>query len=201
MLTMKIFGDVISGNCYKVKLIADLTGQAYEWIDMDILKGDARAPAFTALNPVAKIPAVQFADGRVLTESNAILNYLARGTAYYPDDPFVQAQIQQWQFFEQYSHEPYIAVNRFIQTYQNMPANRQAQYDANIPKAHAALKVMDDHLATRAFFVTEAFTTADMALFAYTHVAYEGGFDLAAYPHIQGWVSHVKAQPGFVPMG
>ncbi len=197
---MKIYGDTLSGNCYKVQLVCGLLQTPHTWIDIDILAGGTQTEAFLCKNPNGKIPLVEFDDGRVLAESNAIINYLARGTSLYPDDPWLQAQIQQWQFFEQYSHEPYIAVARFINKYLGMPDDRRAEYEAKQAGGHKALQVMEAQLKQSRFLVAEQCTTADIALFAYTQVAHEGGFDLGEYPAISAWLERVAALPAFVPM-
>ena len=157
-------------------------------MDVDILSGDTQAPAFAQLNPNRKIPVLELDDGRCLTESNAILNYLAHGSALLPEDPYARALVEQWQFFEQYSHEPYIAVARFIAVYQGMPAER------------AALAVMEQQLARTPFLVGEQLSTADVALYAYTHVAPEGGFELEQYPAIGAWLARIEALPNFAAM-
>lgn len=201
MNTLKIYGDRQSGNCYKVQLTCDLLGLDYQWIDVDILAGDTQSEAFMAKNPVGKIPTVVLSDGRSLSESNAIINYLANGSALLPSDTFLLAKVQQWQFFEQYSHEPYIAVARFIKKYLNLPAERQAEYDAKQQGGHKALEVMNKQLKTSDYLVGDTLTVADISLYAYTHVADEGGFDLQQYPHIQQWMTHIESTPNYRKMG
>lgn len=197
---MKIYGDRLSGNCYKVALVAALLGIEYRWLEVDILKGEAQSAAFLAKNPAGKIPLLELDDGRVLSESNAIINYLAAGSELLPSAPFELAQVQQWQFFEQYSHEPYIAVARFIEKYLGLPESRRAEYEAKQAGGHKALALMEKHLSHHDFFVGARLTTADISLYAYTHVAHEGGFDLAAYPAIQAWLERVVAQPRYIAM-
>ena len=192
---MHIYGDLMSGNCFKVKMILDLTGQIYDWIDVDILKGESQTDDFLALNPNGKIPLLRLADGSCLAESNAILFYLAQNTDFLPKDSWEQGQILQWMFFEQYSHEPFIAVARFIQKYLKMPEDRQAEYQAKQIGGHKALAVMEKHLQDRSYFVGDRATIADIALYAYTHVAAEGGFDLSDYPAIQQWLRRIRALP------
>ncbi len=197
---MKVYGDRRSGNCYKIKLINSILEIDHEWLDIDILAGDTKTSDFLKLNPNAKIPLLELADGRCLSESNAILNYLASGSALMPSDAFVQAKIFQWQFFEQYSHEPYIAVARFIAKYLGLPKEKQVEYESKQEGGHRALAVMEQQLAFSAFLVEDHLTVADISLYAYTHVAEEGGFDLKKYPAIQAWLSRVSAYPGYVAM-
>jgi|TARA_R100000005_G_scaffold96221_1_gene81547 glutathione S-transferase len=199
MLT--IYGDVISGNCYKVKLIAELTGRAYDWRHVDVVAGETRTSEFLALNPNGKIPLIVLENGERLAESNAILHFLAEGSDYLPAAPLARAKVLQWLFFEQYSHEPAIAVARYIIRYLKRPPEMAARLAATVDAGHKALKVMETQLAKTPFLTGETFTIADIALFAYTHVAHEGDFDLTPYPAIEGWLGRVKAQPGFVPMG
>lgn len=197
---MKLYGDARSGNCYKVQLTLALLACSYEFIAVDILKGETQAAEFLALNPNGKIPTLVLDDGRSLWESNAIINYLAAGSALLPTDAFQLAKVQQWQFFEQYSHEPYIAVARFINKYLGLPAERQAEYQAKQKGGYKALAVMEQQLAQTPFLAGDRLTTADIALFGYTPVAHEGGFDLSDYPSINAWMQRVQAQPGFIPM-
>ena len=198
---MRIYGDKRSGNCHKVKVICDLTNTRYQWIDVDVTKGETRQEDFLKLNLNARIPCVQFADGRILAESNAILTYIARGTPYFPNDDWQQAKILQWLFFEQYSHEPYIATCRYWM-HISKEGQKFAEKIENLrPKGYAALHVMDKHLSTRTdgLFVGDTVSIADIALFAYTHVADEGGYDLSHYPHIKAWLKKVKHN-GILPM-
>ena len=197
---MKIYGHIKSGNCYKVYLTAELLGLRYDWITLDNSKGETQTAEFLAINPNGKVPAMVLPDGRRLAESNAIIAFLADGSHLIPQDRFEYAQMLQWMFFEQYSHEPYIAVARFIQFYQNMPAERQAEYDTCQIKGNATLRLMDHHLSTRPYFVGTSMSLADIALFAYTHVADQGGFDLSQFPHIQDWIKRIQATPKFAPM-
>jgi glutathione S-transferase len=196
----KVYGDHRSGNCYKVQLMLDLLGHEYQWVPVDILNGETQSPAFLAKNPNGKIPVLEFDDGSCLWESNAILHYLAEGSAFLPTEPRLKTQVLQWQFFEQYSHEPYIAVARFMKLYQNMPPERQAEYDFCISRGYRALGVMEQQLQRTPYLVGEAYSIADIALYAYTHVADEGGFDLSAYPAVRGWLTRVASHPGHVPM-
>ena len=197
---MRIYGDSESGNCYKLRLICALLDLDYEWVPIDILAGETRSETFLSLNPNGQIPVCVTDDGDVLTESNAILYYLARDSRYWPDELLAQTRVLQWQCFEQYSHEPSIAVARFIRHYQNLPAARQAEYEAKLKSGRRVLQLMEAHLENQDFFVGAAPTIADISLFAYTHVADEGGFDLAPLPAIRAWLERVAALPGFVPM-
>lgn len=195
-----IYGDKRSGNCFKIQLICALLQIEHHYIDIDLLKGDTKSPEFLNKAPVGKIPIIELEDGRVLSESNAIINFLARGSALYPDDSFVQAKIQQWQFFEQYSHEPYIAVARFIQHYLGLPEDRRKQYERKHPPGYKALDIMDNQLANTNYLVGDECSTADIALYAYTHVAHEGGFDLTRFSHIKRWLKQIEDLPGYVAM-
>ena len=197
---MKIYGDAESGNCYKLKLICGLIDLDYDWIPVDILAGETRTDSFLALNPNGQIPVCVTDAGDVLIESNAILYYLARDSRYWPRDKLGQTRVLQWQFFEQYTHEPSIAVARFIRHYQKMPAQRQAEYEAKLKAGARALQLMDLHLGQHDFLVGDHASIADVSLFAYTHVADEGGFDLAGYPAVIAWLERIRTLPGFLPM-
>jgi len=191
---MKIHGDSNSGNCLKVKWVCDRLGLPYRWIAVDTMKQETRTPQFLALNSAGQVPVVELDDGRTLAQSNAIIRYLARGSALIPLDHFAAAKMDEWLFWEQYSHEPYIAVCRFQMVYLGKPAS---ELDPNkVQRGHAALDRMDRHLAGRAFLVGEAFSLADVALLAYTRVAHEGGFDLARYPSIRRWIKDGETQLG-----
>lgn len=196
----KVYGDYNSGNCYKVKLMLSLLGVPYEWVAVDILKGETRTPAFLQKNPNGKIPVLELDDGTCLWESNAILNFLAEGSAYLPTEARLRTQVLQWQFFEQYSHEPSIAVARFIQFYLGLPAGRREEHQLKLQEGHRALAVMEQQLERTPFLVGNDFSIADITLYAYTHVAHQGGFDLTAYPAIGHWLTRVQAQPGYVGM-
>lgn len=197
----KVYGDVISGNCYKVKLILELLGQLYQWVPVDILKGETQSEAFLALNPNGKIPVLELEDGTTLWESNAILNFLAEGSDLLPTEPRLRTQVLQWQFFEQYSHEPYVAVARFIKRYQGMPAERAEEYQVCLVRGYKALRVMEQQLSRTPYLVGDTYSIADIALYAYTHVAEEGGFDLSGFPAIQAWMARVAAHPRHVSIG
>ena len=196
----KVYGDYRSGNCYKIKLMLELLGIEYQWVEVDILKGETKSEAFLAKNPNGKIPVLELDDGTCLWESNAILNFLADGTAFLPSEPRLRTQVLQWQFFEQYSHEPYVAVARFIQLYQGLPAERQKEYEECHVRGYKAFKVMEQQLSRTPYLVGEHYSIADITLYAYTHVAHEGGFDLTDYPAIRAWLARVASQPRHVPM-
>ncbi|OHC25872.1 MAG: glutathione S-transferase [Pseudomonadales bacterium RIFCSPLOWO2_12_59_9] len=196
----KVYGDYRSGNCYKIKLMLELLGLEYQWVEVDILKGETQSEAFLAKNPNGKIPVLELDDGTCLWESNAILNFLADGTDFLPSEPRLRTQVLQWQFFEQYSHEPYVAVARFIQLYQGMPAERLTEYQECHVRGYKAFKVMEQQLTRTPYLVGEHYSIADITLYAYTHVAHEGGFDLSAYPAIRAWLARVASQPGHVAM-
>lgn len=195
-----VYGDYNSGNCYKIKLMLNLLGIEYQWVAVDILNGETQTPEFLAKNPNGKIPVLELEDGTCLWESNAILNFLADGSQYLPSEPRLRTQVLQWQFFEQYSHEPCIAVARFIQLYLGLPEERMAEYRSMHKAGYRALAVMEQQLKRTPFLVGETFSIADIALYAYTHVAHQGGFDLAPYPAIQQWLGRVLEQPGYVGM-
>lgn len=197
---MKIYGDTQSGNCYKVQLVCSLLNIEHEWIAVDILAGDTRSDAFLKKNPNGKIPLLELASGETLAESNAIINYLAAGSAFYPEAILAQAKVQQWQFFEQYSHEPYIAVARFINKYLGLPEERAEEYASKQAGGHKALRVMEQQLGITPYLVGQQVTTADISLYAYTHVAHEGGFDLAIYPAIRRWLERIASLPNFRAM-
>jgi glutathione S-transferase len=199
MLTL--YDDPISGNGYKARLILRLTGQEFRVVDLDIMKSETRTAEFLAINPNGKIPALVFEDGRTLSESNAILFHFAEATAYLPADPFERALVLQWMFWEQYNHEPNIATSRFLRQHCEMTDEVRATLEAKKAPGEAALALMETRLASSDYLVGGGFTIADIALYAYTHVAEEGGFELAPYPAIRGWIARVEAVPGFVAMG
>ncbi|MEZ9710139.1 glutathione S-transferase family protein [Vibrio breoganii] len=197
---MVVYGDLQSGNCLKVKLILSFLGIEHQWIHVNILENETKTPEFLSINPNGKIPAVALDDGRTLSESNAILGYLAEGTDFLPTDKYQKAKVYEWLFFEQYSHEPYIAVARFIQKYQGMPENRIDEFNSLQEGGNKALALMDSQLSQSNFLVGAQPTIADIALYAYTHVANEGGFNLSNYPHIQRWIANISAIDGYVDM-
>ena len=196
----KVYGDYQSGNCYKVKLMLSLLGRPYEWHPVDILKGETETPEFLAMNPNGKVPVLELEDGSYLWESNAILNFLADGSAFLPSEPRLRTQVLQWQFFEQYSHEPYIAVARFIEQYEGLPEERRDEYLKLHKRGYKALDVMEKQLSRTPYLVGEHYSIADIALYAYTHVADEGGFDLTPYPAIRTWLARVASHPRYIGM-
>lgn len=200
---LRLYDYLSSGNGYKVRLLLTQLGSGFQRIDLDILAGETRTPEFLAKNPNGKIPALELEDGSVLAESNAILFYLAEGTPFLPDDRLRRAQTLQWMFFEQYSHEPNIAVARFMLLHapaDGLSESQRATLAGKQKQGHAALTVMERHLADHRFLVAEQYTIADIALYAYTHVAEEGGIALQGYPAIQTWLDRVGAQPGHIPI-
>lgn len=195
-----IYGDSISGNCYKLQLVAAQTNFEHHWREIDLMKGETRTPEFLDLNPNGKVPVLDLGDGRSLPESNAILSYIADGTALAGSDRYERACVLAWMCFEQYSHEPFIATARFIVKYLGNPPDKQQSLESKKPGGYRALDVMEEHLQSHTFFANDAYSIADIALFAYTHVAHEGGFDLSTYPRINAWIDRVRATEGFVPM-
>ncbi len=186
-----IYGDPISGNCLKVKWTAERLGIAFRWIDIDVTKRESRTPAFLAINPAGQVPTVVLADGRPLAQSNAIILHLAEGSDLIPADAYERAKVLEWLFWEQYSHEPYVAVVRFRVRYQG---KTHADLDpALIAGAHAALKRLDESLTGADFLVGGRLTLADIALVAYTRMAHEGDLDLAPYPAVTAWIARVEA--------
>jgi len=200
MLT--VYGDIRSGNCLKVKWLLDRLGRDYRWVETDVTVGATRSAEFLARNPAGQVPAVVLDDGRVLAQSNAIIGWLGEGTAFVPADPYDRARMYEWLFWEQYSHEPYIAVVRF----QRLLAGRRADEiePRLMERGHAALTRMEAALTGADWMVGSGPTLADLALVAYTRVAHEGDFDLAAYPAIQRWIVRVEAAFGIqnpLPLG
>ena len=195
-----LYGDIISGNCYKAYLVANLLQIDIRWVNINIMKGEAATEDFKVKNPNAKIPLLELEDGRRLAESNAIINFIAEGSHLIPEDPFLKAKMLEWQFFEQYSHEPFIAVARFINKYQGLPESRRAEYESKQAGGHKALSIMEKQLQESAFLVGNHLTLADISLYAYTHVSHEGGFDLDEYPAIQAWIQRIEALPNYVGM-
>jgi glutathione S-transferase len=196
----RVYGDIQSGNCYKVKLMLHLLDVPHEWVPIDILRGETQTASFLEKNPNGKIPLLELADGQHLSESNAILSYLAEGTPFLPAERFQRAKVLQWLFFEQYSHEPYIAVARFIEKYLGLPAERVAEYEAKRAGGYRALRVMERELECSAFLCGERPTIADISLYAYTHVAHEGGFALKDLPAVRAWLSKLESRPRHVTM-
>ncbi len=196
----RVYGDSRSGNCYKVSWVMQELALPYEWVEVDILAGDTHTREFLNMNPNAKIPLLDLGDGRFLSESNAILGYLAEGSPLIPVDLFHRALVYQWLFFEQYSHEPNIATSRFIIKYLNNPPDKAEILAAKQAPGYKALDVMESQLSTREFLTGDHFTIADIALYAYTHVADEGGFSLENYPAIRAWLARAEMRPGYRPM-
>jgi glutathione S-transferase len=188
---MKIFGDLGSGNCLKVKYTADHLGLPYTWVHIDIMKSETRTPEFLARHPLGRIPAVEFGDGRRLAESNAIIRYLARGSALLPDDAFTQAKIDELLFWEQYSHEPYVATTRYHIVYLKRTLDQREAW--RVERGEAALDLMDRLLDRREWLVGETMTIADIALLPYTRLAHEGGFDLASRGNVRAWIGRCEA--------
>ncbi len=196
----KVYGDIQSGNCYKIKLLMSFLEIEHEWVAVDILSGETHTDEFKKINPNTRIPVLVLTDGSYLTESNAILNYLAEGTDFLPSDRYQRALVLQWQFFEQYSHEPYIATARFIRKYLGLPKDREAEYQAKQAGGHKALSVMETQLRQSPFLIGDVPTIADISLYAYTHVSHEGGFDLDNYPSIQKWLLAIEQQRNYLGM-
>lgn len=190
-MTMQVYGDSISGNCLKVKWTADRLGRPYSWIETSVLDGDTRTPQFLALNPAGQVPLVVLEDGRPLAQSNAIILHLAEGSDLIPADAYERARMFEWMFWEQYSHEPYVAVARFHVRYLGKsPADLDAKL---VERGHAALQRLEDGLESSEFLVGDRVSLADVALVAYTRLAPEGGFDLARYPKVSAWIARVEA--------
>ena len=195
---MKLYDNMDSGNAYKVRLVLAHLNLPFERVELDTDAGETRTREFLAKNPNGKIPALELASGEVLCESDAILFFLATGTPLLPEDKLERARVLQWMFFEQYSHEPNIAVSRHVLKHLELTEERRALVESKREPGYRALGVMEGHLAARSFFVAERFTIADIALYAYTHVADEGEFDLVDFPAIRAWLARVNDQPGHI---
>ena len=189
---MRIYGDSNSGNCLKVKWVCDHLRRPYAWTEIDTLEGETRTTAFLKLNPAGQVPTVVFDDGRTLAQSNAIIRYLARDSDLIPNDPFAAAKMDEWLFWEQYSHEPYIAVCRFQMVYLGKSASELDP--EKVKRGYAALARMEAPLAAASFLVGDMFSLADVALLAYTRVAHEGGFDLVGCPAVRRWIAACEAK-------
>jgi glutathione S-transferase len=188
--SMTVYGDSISGNCLKVKFVADRLGIPYDWVEISVLNAETRTPEFLALNPVGQVPAVRFADNGTLAQSNAIMLHLAWGSDLIPSDSFERAQMFQWLFYEQYNHEPAVAVLRFHKFYLK---KADSEIDPALPgKCARVLKLMNDHLSGRAYFVGGKLSLADIALVAYTRFAHQAGIDLSAWPNVRLWVHRIE---------
>jgi glutathione S-transferase len=197
MLTL--YNSQPTGNSYKVRLLLSILQIPYTAVEVDIFNGENKGTAYRGINPLGKAPALRLEDGTILTESNAILSYLASGTEYFPSDALLRARVLQWMFFEQYSHLPYIGVARF-QLHLLKKEPKEDDLAIWHLRGNIALEIMNRHLAKTPWFAADAFTIADIALYAYTHVAPEGGFDLSKYPGVQGWLERIKTRPGYVPL-
>lgn len=198
---MRVYGDSRSGNCYKVRLLCAELGLPYDWQEVDILAGETGTPEFLEMNPNGKIPLLVTEDGDCLPESNAILCYLADGLTLAGTTQLARATILAWMFFEQYSHEPYIATSRFIIKYLGNPRDKRRALEEKKAGGYRALDVMEQQLEKTEHIAGYEFSIADIALFAYTHVAHEGGFDLGGYPAILDWIERISERSRYVPMG
>ncbi|MGD8325288.1 MAG: glutathione S-transferase family protein [Sphingomonadales bacterium] len=193
---MRIYGDLISGNCLKVKWVCDYLNIPYEWVDMDILAGDTRTAEFLEKNPAGQVPCVELDDGQYLSQSNAIMIYLARDSRLIPSGEYDRARMNEWLFWEQYSHEPYIAVLRFHMKYLGKIASERDP--DKVKRGEKALNHMEQALEYSSYLAGNQLSLADIALYAYTHMADEGGFDLTPYPHIQSWLERVARDLGLI---
>ena len=196
----RLYDYLDSGNGYKIRLLFALLQRPYSWTELDIMKGETRTPQFLAKNANGRIPTLELDDGTFLAESDAILWYLAEGTPFIPADRVGRARVLQWMFFEQYSHEPYVATPRFIVRHFPADSPRRAELPDRLKRGRDALQVMEDHLKSHTYFVNETYSIADIALYAYTHVAPEAGLDLSAYPGVLAWIGRVAAQPRHIPI-
>ena len=200
MKPFKLYGDHRSGNCYKVALILLLTGRSFEWVKTDIMKQSTRTPEFLEMNPNGKVPVLQLPDGQTMAESNAMLLYLAEGSPYLPTDAWQRALVYQWLFFEQYSHEPYIAVARFLVKLAGREVEDADRLKLLRKNGAEALAVMEKAVSSSLFLGGDRFSIADIALYAYTHTAEDGGVDLSPWSAVHQWLQRVESAPGFVPM-
>lgn len=195
---MRLYNSAVSGNCYKVRLLLAHLGIEYETVELSVVDRSNRAELLRDLNPALRVPTLVLDDGRPLPESNAILWYLGDGTQYVPRDPYERAQVLQWQFFEQYQHEPNIAVARFWLAYSGTPERFTDRLPEKVRGGYIALDAMEKHLDGRDYLVGGTYSIADISLYAYTHVADEGGFELEGYPAVRAWLARVASQPGHV---
>jgi glutathione S-transferase len=196
---LKLYDFLVSGNGYKVRLLLAALEIPYERIELDITKGETRTPQFLARNANGRIPTLELEDGSCLAESNAIGWYLAEGTPLLPEGRIERARVLQWMFFEQYSHEPYVAVVRFW-VHQGLTSDQRERIDEMRRRGYEALDVMERHLEAADYLVGDRFSIADISLYAYTHAAHEGGFDLSGYAHICDWLARVREQPRHIPI-
>jgi glutathione S-transferase len=194
-MMITLYNHLDSGNGYKIRLLLAQLEEPYRYVEVDILRGASRTPEFLAKNLNGRIPIIELEDGRFLAESDAILCYLAEGTDFLPTDRYARAQVLQWMFFEQYSHEPYVATPRFIVRHLPADSARHAELPQRLAQGGKALTVMESHLTGRSYFVGDRYSVADIALYAYTHVAEEGGLSLASFPQVRAWLARVAAQP------
>src|SRR5277367_256656 len=197
---IRLYDYLPSGNGYKVRLLLTQLAVPFERVELDIIRGETRTPEFLRKFPNGRIPAVEIDDGKLLFESNAIIAYLAEVTQFMPVDRFQRAQVLQWLFFEQYSHEPYIASVRYLVIHPDVQDPRRNILEMMRQRGYDALGVMEGHLKSHVWFVGERYSVADIALYAYTHVADEGGFDLSGYPAIRAWIERVKSEPRYIPI-
>ena len=195
-----VYGMSTSGNCHKIRMLLEQLGQAYRWIEIDSANGQTRTPEYLARNPNGRVPMLELEDGRLLVESNAILCYLAEGSEYLPADTWQRAQALSWMFFEQYSHEPCIAVARFIRGWLPPDSPRRSELPRLLERGNHALAVMEKYLHERDWFSGPVYGVADIALFAYTDRPADGGFDVAVFPLVSRWLARVRGTPGFLPM-
>ncbi len=198
METLHLYDFLPSGNGYKIRLLLTQLGIPFERVEVDITKGETRSPEFLSKNPNGKIPVLEIEPGKYLSESNAIMLYLSEGTEFLPYDRFLRAQVLQWLFFEQYSHEPFIATSRYWISVLGKAEEYKDALEQKREGGYAALNLMEQHLKSHTFFVGERYTIADICLFAYTHVADEGGFNLSRFPHVKAWIERVKAEPRYI---
>ena len=197
---MLLYESSVSGNCYKVRLLLTHLGLPFERRELSVVDRSNRREVIGDLNPALRVPTLVLDDGRPLAESGAILWYFGEGTRFVPDDRYERARVLQWMFFEQYDHEPTIAVARFLLSYSGEPDRHAATIAEKLGGGYRALGAMESWLEAHPYLVGDRLTIADIALYAYTHVAHEGGFDLAGYPAVQAWLHRVAAEPGHVPM-
>ena len=196
----KVYGMSASGNCHKVRMVLEALELPYTWTEIDTARGQTRSADFLAMNPNGKVPVLEIEPGVWMSESNAILMYLADGSPLVPSGRLPRARALQWMFFEQYSHEPFIAVARYLHRFHPDPPSQRSLAQSKLEGGYRALGVMENHLRTEPFFVDGAYSVADIALYAYTHVAGEGGFDLERFRGVRAWLARVEAEPGYVPM-
>ena len=196
----RVYGTSASGNCHKVRMALEALALPYAWTEIDPARGETRTPEFLAMNPNGKVPVLEIEPGTYLPESNAILWYLADRTPLLPSGALPRAQVLQWLFFEQYSHEPYIAVARFLRKFHPDPESQRALAESKMQGGYRALEVMEGRLAQEPYFVGARYSIADIALYAYTHVADDGGFDLGSFPAVRAWLDRVRAQPRYAVM-